>query len=116
VQRRVTASTQKQARCALVFLYRYVLQQEIDLSTDAVLAKQSRYLPIVLTSEEAITVIGELSGVYQLVVKLLYGNGLRLSEALQLRVKDSDFAHYHGLTHVLNKGSRGVRSPFGACA
>lgn len=43
VQRRVVASTRNQALCALIFLYRYVLQQEIDLSTDAVLAKQSRY-------------------------------------------------------------------------
>ncbi len=55
-------------------------------------AKQSRYLPTVLTQDEAIAVIQQLSGVYQLVAKLLYGSGLRLSEALQLRAKDIDFA------------------------
>jgi integron integrase len=92
VEQRVAASTQNQAFCALIFLYRYVLRQEIDFSIDAVRAKRSRYLPTVLTQDEAIAVIGGLSGVYQLVVKLLYGSGLRLSEALQLRVKDLDFA------------------------
>lgn len=92
VQRHVAASTQNQALCALIFLYRHVLRQEIDLSIDAVRAKRSRYLPTVLTQDESIAVISELSGVYQLVVKLLYGSGLRLSEALRLRVKDLDFA------------------------
>lgn len=92
VQKHVAASTQDQALCALVFLYRHVLRQEIDLSIDAVRAKRSRYLPTVLSQDEAIAVINQLSGVYQLVVKLLYGSGLRLSETLQLRVKDLDFA------------------------
>ncbi|MBW4550785.1 MAG: integron integrase [Aphanocapsa sp. GSE-SYN-MK-11-07L] len=93
VELKVAASTQNQALCALVFLYRHVLRQEIDLAIDAVRAKRSRYLPTVLTHEEAIAVIEQLSGVYQIVAKLLYGSGLRLSEALQLRVKDLDFAH-----------------------
>jgi site-specific recombinase XerD len=92
VQRHVAASTQNQALCAFIFLYRHVLRQEIDLSINAVCAKRSRYLPTVLTQDEAIAVIGELLGVYQRVVKLLYGSGLRLSEALRLRVKDLDFA------------------------
>jgi integron integrase len=91
VEQHVAASTQNQAFCALIFLYRYVLRQEIDFSIDAVRAKRSRYLPTVLTQDEAIAIIDELSGVYQLVIKLLYGSGLRLSEALQLRVKDLDF-------------------------
>jgi integrase len=55
-------------------------------------AKRSRYLPTVLTQDEAIAVMGKLSGVYQWVVKLLYGSSLQLSEALRLRVKDLDFA------------------------
>ena len=54
-------------------------------------AKQSRYLPTVLTHEEAIAVIEQLSRTHQLVSKILYGSGLRLSEALSLRVKDIDF-------------------------
>ncbi len=92
VQRNVAASTQNQALSALVFLYRHVLHQEIGGQIDAVRAKQSRYLPSVLTHEEAIAVITQLSGSYQLVSQILYGSGLRLSEALSLRVKDIDFA------------------------
>jgi integrase len=59
---------------------------------DAVRAKPSRYLPTVLTKAEALAVIEQISGTYQLVVKLLYGSGLQLREGLQLRVKDVDFA------------------------
>jgi integron integrase len=92
VQRKVAAPTQNQALSALVFLYRHVLHQDISGHIDAVRAKQSRYLPTVLTHEEAIAVISQLSGTYQLVAQILYGSGLRLSEALGLRVKDIDFA------------------------
>jgi integron integrase len=92
VQKRVAASTQNQALSALLFLYRHVLHQDIGGQIDAVRAKQSRYLPTVLTQTEAIAVISQLSGVHQLVAKLLFGSGLRLSEALRLRVKDIDFA------------------------
>ncbi|NJN38702.1 MAG: integron integrase [Acaryochloridaceae cyanobacterium CSU_3_4] len=92
VDLKVAASTQNQALCALLFLYRYVLRQELGLSIDAVRAKKSRYLPTVLTHEEAITVLNHIPGTYQLVAKVLYGSGLRLSEALRLRVKDLDFA------------------------
>jgi integron integrase len=92
VEDRVAASTQNQALCAILFLYREVLRQEIGLELNAVRAKRSRYLPTVLTTEEVRSVIRHLSGVYQLVVKLLYGCGLRLNEALQLRIKDVDFA------------------------
>jgi integron integrase len=92
VQKRVAASTQNQALSALVFLYRHVLHQDMGGKIDAVRAKQSRYLPTVLTHSESLAVIDQLSGVHQLVAKLLYGSGLRLSEALRLRVKDIDFA------------------------
>lgn len=91
VQQHVAASTQNQALSALLFLYREVLHQAID-DIDAVRAKPSRYLPTVLSHSEALTVIDHLYGVHQLVVKLLYGCGLRLSEGLRLRVKDLDFA------------------------
>lgn len=73
-------------------MYREVLQQELDLRVDAVRAKRSRYLPTVLTKEGVLAIINNLSGVYQLVVKLLYGTGLRQTECLQLRIKDLDFA------------------------
>ncbi len=92
VKENVAASTQNQALNAILFLYREVLKQELDLQVDAVRAKRSRYLPTVLTKEEVLAIIENLSGVYQLVVKLLYGTGLRQTECLQLRVKDLDFA------------------------
>jgi len=91
VDDQVTASTQNQALSALLFLYREVLRQELDLPVDAVRAR-SRYLPTVLTKEEVLGMIQHLSGGYQLVIQMLYGSGLRLTKGLQLRVKDLDFA------------------------
>lgn len=85
VEEHVAASTQNQALNAIVFLYREVLKQDLGIQIESVRAKRSRYLPTVLTQEEAIAVIRQMSGVYQLVVKLLYGSGLRLTEALQLK-------------------------------
>ncbi|MBW4685551.1 MAG: tyrosine-type recombinase/integrase [Komarekiella atlantica HA4396-MV6] len=55
-------------------------------------AKKSKYLPTVLTKDEVLAIIQKLSGVHQLLIKLLYGTGLRLTEGLSLRVKDIDFA------------------------
>jgi integron integrase len=94
VDQQVAASTQNQALSALLFLYRDVLKLELDIQVNAIRAKSSRYLPTVLTKSEATAVIRQLSGVYQLVVQLLYGSGLRQTECLQLRVKDVDFGHH----------------------
>jgi integron integrase len=91
VEGHVSASTQNQALSALLFLYRAVLHQDIDHSIDAVRAKPSQHLPEVLTKEEARPVISQMSGIYQLQARLLYGSGLRLLECLRLRVKDLDF-------------------------
>lgn len=92
VDGQVSASTQNQALSALLFLYRYVLQQELDGPLDAVRAKRSRYLPTVLSKDEVRVVLQRVSGVHGLVLKMLYGSGLRLTEGLHLRVKDVDFA------------------------
>lgn len=92
VTEQVSASTQNQALCALLFLYKYVLKQPITEPLDAVRAKKSHYLPTVLTKAEVRSVIQNLSGVHQLFIQLLYGSGLRLNEGLRLRVKDVDFA------------------------
>jgi integron integrase len=94
VEQHVAASTQNQALCSVLFLYRHVLKQELDIPIDAVRAKTSHYLPTVMTPEEVTAVIHHLSGVYQILAKLLYGSGLRLMEALRLRVKDIDFAQH----------------------
>ena len=91
VEGHVSASTQNQALSALLFLYRTVLHQELDYPIDSVRAKPSQHLPAVLTKDEARQVIAQLSGIYQLQAKLLYGSGLRLLECLRLRVKDLDF-------------------------
>lgn len=91
VEGQVAASTQNQALSALLFLYREVLHQELDAAINAVRAKESQHLPEVLTKEEVRQVIAQLSGIHQLLAKLLYGSGLRLLECLRLRVKDLDF-------------------------
>ncbi|MDJ0691856.1 MAG: integron integrase, partial [Xenococcaceae cyanobacterium MO_188.B32] len=65
---------------------------KVPLKVNAVRAKKTKYLPTVLTKEEVVIIIQQLSGVHQLLIKLLYGTGLRLSEGLSLRVKDIDFA------------------------
>jgi integron integrase len=92
VQENVTASTQNQALSALLFLYRHVLEIELDDRIEMLRARRSRYLPTVLTPTETKEVLSHLSGVYRLLAILLYGSGLRLQEALQLRVKDLDIS------------------------
>ncbi len=92
VQRNVAASTQNQALCALLFLYDEVLHQDVG-PVDAVRAKKPKRLPTVLTKEEVERVIAAVTGPHRLVVRLLYGSGLRLIECLRLRVKDVDFAY-----------------------
>lgn len=106
VEENVAASTQNQALSAILFLYREVLRQDLDLQVDAVRAKRSRYVPTVLTREEALSIINHLSGVHQLIVKLLYGTGLRQAECLQLRVKDIDFAQ----KQVIVRDGKGMES------
>jgi integron integrase len=92
VQDRVSASTQNQALSALLFLYRVVLERELRGLDAAVRASQPRRLPVVLSQAEVRALLDELHGVPRLVALLLYGGGLRLLEALRLRVKDLDFA------------------------
>ena len=94
VEQQVAASTQNQALSALLFLYRDVLKLKLDIEVNAIRAKPSRYLPTVLTKSETTAIICQLSGVYHLVVQLLYGSGLRQTECLQLRVKDVDFGQH----------------------
>ena len=92
VQRNVAASTQNQALSALLFLYREVLEQELPWLDDIVRAKTRERIPVVLTRDEVQAVVAGLDGPPRLLALLLYGAGLRLLEALRLRVKDVDFA------------------------
>lgn len=91
VEGHVAASTQNQALSALLFLYREVLRQELAVPIHSVRAKESQHLPEVLTKDETRQVLAQLSGIHQLLAKLLYGSGMRLLECLRLRVKDLDF-------------------------
>ena len=91
VDRHVAASTQTQARSALLFLYRRVLGVELPWLEDVVSARTDKRLPVVLTTTEVRNLLGEMSGVHGLVATLLYGTGMRLMEALRLRVKDVEF-------------------------
>ena len=86
----VTASTQNQALSALLFLYRDVLGRELH-GLDAVRAKPSLRLPVVLSREEVSSVLRHLHGSPWLMMSLMYGAGLRLLECARLRVKDLDF-------------------------
>jgi integrase len=102
----VAASTQNQALSAILFLYREVLELELGLNLDAVRAKRPRNLSTFLTVAETLEILNNLTGVYQIVAKLLYGSGLRLNEALQLRVKDLDFAQQQ----IMVRDSKGIES------
>lgn len=88
---RVSASTQNQALCALLFLYRDVLEVELGRIDEVVRARRTRRIPVVLSREEVRSVLAHLTGTHALIAGLLYGGGLRLMEALRLRVKDLDF-------------------------
>jgi len=94
VERNVSASTQNQALCALLFLYRDVLGVELNSPVVSVRAKRPNRLPTVLTRSEVQLLISAMSGKYQLMAKLLYGSGLRLMECIRLRIKDIDFGQH----------------------
>jgi site-specific recombinase XerD len=91
VQRGVSPATQNQAKAALLFLYREVLQLQLPWLAEVVAAKEQRRLPVVLTPSEVRALLHELSGTTGLVASLLYGTGMRLLEGLRLRVKDVEF-------------------------
>ena len=90
VHREVAASTQNQARAALVFLYEEVLGRELEGLDAAVRARTPVHLPVVLTRDEVRALIAHLDREHELVARLLYGSGLRIFECLRLRVKDVD--------------------------
>ena len=92
VEGKVAASTQNQAKAALLFLYKEVLGDELPWLDNVTHAKGPRHLPVVLTQGEVQAVLSRLSGTHWLLASLLYGTGTRLMECLRLRVKDIDFA------------------------
>jgi len=103
--RHCSPSTQSQALSALVFLYRYVLNKPLGELDGIQFAKKKVKVPVVLSRDEVARIIDELKGVDKLVVQLLYGSGLRVNEALSLRVKDVDFDN-SCLTIRMAKGNK----------
>ncbi len=103
--RNVSASTQNQALAALLFLYRDVLDISLPPLGTVVRARRPVRLPVVLTREEVHSVLFGLRGTHFLIAGLLYGSGLRLPEALRLRVKDLDFERFQ-LTVRDGKGAK----------
>ncbi|NIR45255.1 MAG: tyrosine-type recombinase/integrase, partial [Gemmatimonadetes bacterium] len=87
----VAASTQSQAASAILFLYRRVLGVDIVRVEGVVRAQERPRVPVVFAREEVVAVLRRLRGVKRLIAAILYGTGLRLSEALELRVKDIEF-------------------------
>lgn len=92
VHGKVAASTQNQAKSALLFLYKEVLGTELSWLNDIEHAKTPKRLPVVLTPQEVQAILKQLEGTHHLIVSLLYGTGMRILEALRLRVKDVDFS------------------------
>src|SRR5712691_9477928 len=93
VERLVTASTQNQARNALVFFAQHVLQQPLGDLDEFVRAKRPQRLPVVLTRTEVGKLLAHMHGTHGLMASLLYGTGMRLMDCIRLRVKDIDFAY-----------------------
>jgi integron integrase len=90
VVRNVSASTQNQALSALIFLYKDVLDFEIE-GINAIRSKKPTKLPVVLSHKEVQDLLASMSGVNGLLAKVLYGTGMRLMEVIRLRVQDIDF-------------------------
>lgn len=91
VESNVSPATQNQAMNALVFLYKRVLKEPLQAEINAVRAPRKVNIPVVLTREEVRQLIDIMENTPQLIVKLLYGSGLRIMEAVRLRVKDIDY-------------------------
>jgi integron integrase len=111
----VSASTQNQAFCALLFLYRHVLGIEPGLIEGAIRAKRPARLPVILSRDEVRAVLGHMEGVPRLVTLLLYGAGLRILDALRLRIQDVDLARMELLIRH-GKGGKDRRTMVPAAA
>ena len=108
VERAVSASTQNQALCALLFLYKKVLNTDFPWLEKFTPAKKSSRVPVVLTKDEVKLIINQFRGTNWLIANLLYGSGLRLQEALRLRVKDLDF----GFRQIVVRDGKGGKDRF----
>lgn len=91
VRYKVSPSTQNQALCAIIFMYKHVLKSELGEITNLMWAKKHIYLPVVLSQQEVLSIFHHLHGLPLLMIQIMYGAGLRKMECHRLRVKDIDF-------------------------
>lgn len=104
-KKNVAASTQNQALCSLVFFYEHILDVEVGTLQNLKYASKKTNLPVVLSEDEVRSILSNLSGVKKIIVSLLYGSGLRISECLRLRILDLDF-DYQQIEIRNSKGNR----------
>ncbi|MBK9134154.1 MAG: integron integrase [Betaproteobacteria bacterium] len=90
-ERRVSVSTHRQALSAVLFLYQHVFGQSLPWMTELERPQRKAHLPVVLSVDEVRRVLNLMEGTHAVLARLLYGTGLRITEALQLRVKDLEF-------------------------
>lgn len=105
IKRKVAPSTQNQALCALVFLYKQVLGRGELFLSDLKRPSKPLHLPVVLSPAEVASVLDHLNGKAKLICSLLYGSGMRINECLSLRIQDIDF-DYHQIQVRSPKGNR----------
>jgi len=91
VNRHVSSSTQDQALQGILYLYKNTIKKEIGWIENIKHSTRVKHLPVVFSKSEVTKIFGQLEGIQKLIVSLLYGSGLRLSECLNLRIKDVDF-------------------------
>jgi len=111
VEENISPSTQNLAMNALVFLYKKILKVPLEGEIQAIRSRKKEHIPVVMTREEVAAVIGAMSNTSQLAVKLMYGSGLRISEAIRLRVQDLDLK-YKTVTVRSGKGDKDRVTPF----
>ncbi len=105
VERNIAPATQNQAMNALVFLYKRVLKVPLNEEINAVRASKKVNIPVVMTREEVRQVVAVMEGVPQLIVKILYGSGLRVMEAVRIRVQDVDY----GMKQICVRSGKGAK-------
>jgi integron integrase len=110
INRHVAASTQNQALNAVVFLYRKVIKKELEDFSDFARARLPKRLPVVLSRHEVDEVLRRMDGIEGLIARLMYGTGMRVNEALTLRVQDLSFDRNEITVH--GKGNKVRRVPF----
>lgn len=110
INRKVAPSTQNQALNAIVFLFRKVIRKKIDDFSDFPRARRGKRLPVVLSRQEVKAILDKMDGVEGFIAQLMYGTGMRLSEALKLRIQDISF-HRNEILVRAGKGNKDRRVP-----